>query len=279
MVAFVGFGGGGGFGFGFGNIGWVPLAPYEVFHPWWGRGFYGANRFNRTVNITNVNITNVYRNARFNNAISAVRVNDFQSGRFSSVSRFNGNQIGQVGAVHGGLPLAPGNNIDAIHGSPGERGSAGHGQHPILPAAAALAMNPAECGQTADKPRRRHKTMDGGDSVHPPAREHRPKPINSRCNRGSAGAVQAPRNDHPAAAAPSEVAGSGSAARRLEQQPPRSGRPLRHRDRTDPQQNNAPVRNQYMGRFEPAAIAPHRASGGPRAPSVQRSTTAERAEL
>ena len=43
-----------GFGFGFGNIGWVPLAPYEMFHPWWGRGYYGG--FNRGMNITNVNI-------------------------------------------------------------------------------------------------------------------------------------------------------------------------------------------------------------------------------
>ena len=51
MVAFFGFGGGGfglGFGFGFGNVGWVPLAPYEVFHPWWGRGYYGG--LNRNMN-------------------------------------------------------------------------------------------------------------------------------------------------------------------------------------------------------------------------------------
>ena len=108
LVAFVGFGGGGGIGFGFGNIGWVPLAPYEVFHPWWGRGFYGANRFNRNINITNVNITNVYRNARFNNGVSAVRVNDFQSGRFNNVARMNGTQIGRVGALQGHVPLAPG---------------------------------------------------------------------------------------------------------------------------------------------------------------------------
>ena len=108
LVAFVGFGRGGGVGFGFGNIGWVPLAPYEVFHPWWGRGFYGVNRFNRTVNITNVNITNVYRNSRVNYGVSAVGVNDFQNGRFNHVARMTGTQIGQVGAVQGHLPLAPG---------------------------------------------------------------------------------------------------------------------------------------------------------------------------
>ena len=38
LVGFFGFGGGVGVGvgFGFGGIGWVPLAPFEVFHPWWG---------------------------------------------------------------------------------------------------------------------------------------------------------------------------------------------------------------------------------------------------
>jgi hypothetical protein len=110
LVGFVGFGAGGGFGFGFGNIGWVPLAPYEVFHPWWGRGFYGPNRFNRGVNITNVNITNVYRNARVTNGVSAVRVSEFQSGSFNHVARFSGNQIREAGVVHGQMPFAPGNS-------------------------------------------------------------------------------------------------------------------------------------------------------------------------
>ena len=45
--AVVGFVGGGGFGFGFGNVGWVPLAPYERFHPWWGRGYGGRGPANR----------------------------------------------------------------------------------------------------------------------------------------------------------------------------------------------------------------------------------------
>ena len=39
MVGFFGFGGGVGFGvgFGFGNVGWIPLAPFEAFHPWYGK--------------------------------------------------------------------------------------------------------------------------------------------------------------------------------------------------------------------------------------------------
>ena len=106
LVGFFGFGGGGfGFGFGFGNVGWVPLAPYEVFHPWWGRGFYGRG-FNQ-VNITNINVTNVYRNARVMNGVSAVGAQDFQNGRFNNITRPNGNNIGQVGAVRGAMPFAP----------------------------------------------------------------------------------------------------------------------------------------------------------------------------
>ncbi|MBV9503142.1 MAG: FecR domain-containing protein, partial [Acidobacteriaceae bacterium] len=33
LVGFFGWGGG---------LGWVALAPYEIFHPWWGHGFFGA---------------------------------------------------------------------------------------------------------------------------------------------------------------------------------------------------------------------------------------------
>jgi len=106
LVGFFGFGGGGfGFGFGYGNIGWVPLAPYEMFHPWWGRGYYGG--FNRGVNITNVNLYNTYRNARVANGISGVSAADFRAGRFNNVGRFSGSQIGQAGVVRGPMPVTP----------------------------------------------------------------------------------------------------------------------------------------------------------------------------
>jgi hypothetical protein len=104
LVGFFGFGGGG-LGFGFGNIGWVPLAPYEVFRPWWGRGYYGG--FNRGINITNVNISNTYRNARVANGISGVSGADFRAGRFGSIGRFSGNQVGPAGLVRGAMPITP----------------------------------------------------------------------------------------------------------------------------------------------------------------------------
>ncbi len=107
LVGFFGFGRGGGFGFGFGNVGWVPLAPFEVFHPWWGRGFYGGRSFERNVNITNVNITNNFRNARALNGVSAVSSEDFRGGRFHNIQRVSGAQVGEAGLMRGRMPIAP----------------------------------------------------------------------------------------------------------------------------------------------------------------------------
>lgn len=108
MVAFFGFGGGGadlGFGFGFGNVGWVPLAPYEVFHPWWGRGYYGG--LNRSINFTSVNISTVYRNARVANGVTSLGAEDFRNGRFGGVRHPGGEEIRTAGLIHGQVGIAP----------------------------------------------------------------------------------------------------------------------------------------------------------------------------
>jgi FecR protein len=109
LVGFFGYGGGGGFGvgvgFGFANIGWVPLAPFETFRPWWGGGFAGG--LNRGVNITNANVTALYRNARVSNGISGVAAGDFTAGRFSNVQRVSGSQVQTAGLVNGRVPLNP----------------------------------------------------------------------------------------------------------------------------------------------------------------------------
>src|SRR5579859_5191957 len=105
LVGFFGFGGGVGFGVGFGNIGWVPLAPYEVFHPWWGRGYYGRNVFER--NFTGINVVSTYRNARYTNAVTSVSSVDFRAGRFGNVTRMSGTQVGQAGMIRGQVPVTP----------------------------------------------------------------------------------------------------------------------------------------------------------------------------
>ena len=111
LVGFFGFGGGVGFGagFGFGNIGWVPLAPYEVLHPWWGRGYYGsAGYVNRSMNIANVNVRNYYQNARVTNGVTGFSVHDFQNGRASNIVRPTAAQFASAGMIRGAVPLAAG---------------------------------------------------------------------------------------------------------------------------------------------------------------------------
>ncbi len=80
LVSFVGFGRGIGVGFGWGNVGWVPLAPFETYNRWWGRGFYGNRGFNNVTVVNNVNITNIYRNARVNGGVSYVDAQNFNRG-------------------------------------------------------------------------------------------------------------------------------------------------------------------------------------------------------
>ena len=109
LVGFFGFGRGVGFGvgFGYGNIGWVPLAPFEAFHPWWGRGLNVAGSFNRGINVTSVNVTNTYRNARVANGIAAVGAEDFRNGRFGGIQHVSGTQVGVAGSIHGQMPVGP----------------------------------------------------------------------------------------------------------------------------------------------------------------------------
>ena len=109
-VGFFGWGGGGiGVGFGFGGIGWVPLAPFEVFHPWWGRGFYGGFRngvfANNTTLVNNVNVASVYRNARVTGGVTGINAAEF--GRANRFTSLNQSQIQQAGLVHGVLPVSP----------------------------------------------------------------------------------------------------------------------------------------------------------------------------
>jgi len=112
-VGFFGFGVGTGFGFGFGNLGWVALAPFERFHPWWGAGWSGRNIFENSRLAGSGNLLNSYRNARFANGITGVSASQFgrRGGAFSS---FSGSQIQNAGLVRGMPAIAPGRSSMAL---------------------------------------------------------------------------------------------------------------------------------------------------------------------
>jgi hypothetical protein len=108
LVGFFGWGGGVGFGFGFGfgNLGWCPLAPFEVFHPWYGHGYYGGFH---GANVVSVNAYNSFHNARFTNAVTSVRASEFGRGGINSgnIVRAQAGDLARAGAVHGQLPMTP----------------------------------------------------------------------------------------------------------------------------------------------------------------------------
>jgi hypothetical protein len=107
-----GFGSSIGFGFGYANVGWVPLAPYEVYRPWYGRGFYnvrGGAIVNNVRIVNNVNVTNVYRNAGLGRGITSVRSGDFGHGAIhgGNFVRASMTDVARGGEIRGAMPIAP----------------------------------------------------------------------------------------------------------------------------------------------------------------------------
>jgi hypothetical protein len=113
LVGFVTFGSGGGFAAGaafggvslaFSNIGWVPLGPHEIAHPWWGpRAAWGPN-------ITNVNIRAVYANANAPHGFVGVSAQAFANGQVYRHTAFYGTgsvDVRTATIVRGPVPVAP----------------------------------------------------------------------------------------------------------------------------------------------------------------------------
>ena len=132
LVTFFGFGRAGigvGFGFGWGNVGWVPLAPYEPFYRWWGRGYYGYGG-NRVVNnvtiINNTNIYNNYRNARVNGGVSYVEAQHFNRGvgynNGQGYQAARGNEFHNAALFQGPVGIAPTRESTRFAGGEGVRG-------------------------------------------------------------------------------------------------------------------------------------------------------------
>jgi hypothetical protein len=106
LVAFVGFGGGLGVSLDFGDpnfdlgldIGWIPLAPYEPYYPWWdNNGGYSS--------ISYVNYSpNTYQNYGYASYVSGHR---FFGGQFGHASRVSSGMYRQAHVFQGATPFVP----------------------------------------------------------------------------------------------------------------------------------------------------------------------------
>mgnify|MGYP003348670577 FL=1 len=139
LVSFVGWGGAVGFGFGYEHVGWVPLAPYERYRPWYGRagGFQVINQ---------TNIVNVYRNSTY---ITGVRSSEFGRGPIGrgNYVRPQGSDLTRAASFQGQLPgnqgQLPGNGTSAIRPNPGrERAETGFTRRPMQATPAPAAQSP-----------------------------------------------------------------------------------------------------------------------------------------
>ncbi len=111
LVAFFGWGGGAGVGIGFGNVGWVPLAPHEPYHRWYGNGLYRGYRGgyidNGTHIVNNVNIVNNYRNARVRNGMTGIDADGFVRGRRDGMRSVGEGDVHGANLVRGVVPVTP----------------------------------------------------------------------------------------------------------------------------------------------------------------------------
>jgi hypothetical protein len=110
------------FGLGFGNIGWVPLAPFEAFHPWYGRGFGGGFAGVRsTAIVNNMNIASTYRNARVNGGVTSMRTGDFGRSAVSgnTMMRASAGDLSHASMMNGGVPIAASRESRNFSASPG----------------------------------------------------------------------------------------------------------------------------------------------------------------
>jgi len=113
VVAFLSFGNG--FGFGFGDIGWVPLAPFETFYPWWGNR-YGTNVTYATNNYYYVNDNHhrdrdrdhlrSFGNARYN-GVTYIAHKNFVDGHFEHLRGVDPSKLRSIHPVRGLVPAVP----------------------------------------------------------------------------------------------------------------------------------------------------------------------------
>ncbi len=105
LVSFVTFGGGPGLGFD--TIGWLPLAPFEPFYPWWGTGTSFVSFTSTAFVPYNAAYWRHWHGDAHYDGITAVRRQQFLAGDFAHVVRVPPDRLRTVELVHGSLPVAP----------------------------------------------------------------------------------------------------------------------------------------------------------------------------
>jgi len=120
-VAFFGLAG---TGTGWGRVGWVPLAPSEPLHRWWGARWYNEYRHPGYVNSlpfrNDVNITSMYRNSRIDRGFTIVDQEGFRRGQPGSAGRIGDTNGRQLTVAQGPVPVAPARESQRV--SPREPG-------------------------------------------------------------------------------------------------------------------------------------------------------------
>lgn len=106
LVAWIGFGGGSGISIGLNlagpgyDVGWIPLAPFEPYYPWYGYG--GPTVINQ---VTIINNPGAYRNYRY--GVMAVSGQQFAAGQFGHPRRYAANAIRNARGFRGAVPIDP----------------------------------------------------------------------------------------------------------------------------------------------------------------------------
>ena len=104
LVTFFGFGSLGGSA---GSIGWCPLAPGEVYRPWYGRRYYSGGLPQSIVVDNSVRVYNRYRNAREDSGVSYLEARSFGGGARQVPRALRTAELGDPVAIRGPLPIVP----------------------------------------------------------------------------------------------------------------------------------------------------------------------------
>ena len=104
LVGFFGWGGLG-IGFGLGGLGWVALAPFELFHSWWGHGYGGWGRPGYYGGYHSLDVGRMYRNAAFRGGAITAPYNGF-GGPHHNFSFAARGQLTNAREFQGQLPVS-----------------------------------------------------------------------------------------------------------------------------------------------------------------------------